>query len=113
MDEWWTVEHLVVHLSNDPNNDVFEFFLQVKFEMDFVSRHEFESEGNVLCDLSFQKISSKKIKVESSSPSSSPHQLDVSSESDSVQKVPSLGDVYDACLLKYTFSAAFYYIIDY
>ena len=84
-----------MHLSNGPNNDVFEFFLQVKFEMDFVSRHEFESEGNVLCDLSFQKISSKKIKVESSSPSSSPHQLDVSSESDSVQKVPSLGDLYE------------------
>ena len=63
--------------------------------MDLV-RHDTDSEESVLCDLSEQKPLRTKfrIKEEPASPVSSPS-LDVSSESDSVQKVPSLGDLYD------------------
>ena len=76
---------------------------QVKFEMDLVRKHEIESEDSVLYDLSEHKPLRRKIKIEPLSPSSSPS-LDVSSESDSVQKVPSLDDLYDEASLGGKFS---------
>lgn len=62
--------------------------------MDLVRRHDIEREDSVLYDLSEHKPLRRKIKLEPLSPSSSPT-LDVSSESDSVQKVPSLDNLYD------------------
>lgn len=62
--------------------------------MDLVRRHDIEREDSVLYDLSDHKPLRRKIKLEPLSPSSSPT-LDVSSESDSVQKVPSLDNLYD------------------
>ena len=61
-----------------------------------IGPHEIQSGDSVLCDLTDHKPMRSKIKIkdEPSSPASSPS-LDVSSESDSVQKVPSLGDIYD------------------
>lgn len=82
------------HSSHTHCNDTSGFALQVKFEMDFVAHHEFEHEESILCDLSEQKARPVRVKVEPSSPSSSPS-LDLSSESDSIPKVPSLGDLYE------------------
>lgn len=65
--------------------------------MDLVRRHDIED--SVLFDISEHKpLRRKSIKLEPLSPSSSPS-LDVSSESDSVQKVPSLDNLYDEASL--------------
>lgn len=65
--------------------------------MDLVQRHDIDSEESVLYDLSEQKPLRRKVKIEPLSPSSL--NLDASSESDSVQKVPSLDDLYDEASL--------------
>ncbi|KAJ6222509.1 hypothetical protein RDWZM_001054 [Blomia tropicalis] len=75
--------------------------LKVKFEMDLISmKHETfdDTEENVtICDLTESKLlSNRMLKLERSSPSTSPSLEAESSESDnSVQKVPSIGDPYD------------------
>lgn len=66
--------------------------------MDLVQRHDIDSEESVLYDLSEQKPLRRKVKIEPLSPSSL-NALDASSESDSVQKVPSLDDLYDEASL--------------